>query len=102
MEVTDIFSLGELFNAVQLMPVFSDGKTFVDCTPRADLSFILQRYDEEKKAPGFDLPAFVHENFTEPGKLTENYKSEADRPISEHLELLWDELTRQPETIKIH
>jgi alpha,alpha-trehalase len=100
MEVTDIFSLGDLFSAVQLQSIFPDGKTFVDCTPNSDLSSILQRYEELKNTPGFDLTAFVHSNFIEPGKIRSGYVSEAERPISHHLELLWDELTRQPETSK--
>src|SRR6476659_8799601 len=100
MEVTNIFSLGDLFSTVQLQSIFPDGKTFVDCTPNSELSSILQRYEELKNTPGFDLTAFVHANFIEPGKIRSGYVSEAERPISHHLELLWDELTRQPETSK--
>src|SRR6478609_6062863 len=96
MENKDIFSLSELFRDVQLQSVFADGKTFVDCTPRSGLSSIRQRYESEKNKPGFDLKAFVHENFLLPESNTSDYKSAAERPIIDHLELLWDELTRQP------
>src|ERR1035437_8842800 len=59
----DIFSLGELFEQVQIQNIFSDGKTFVDCTPRPELSFIHQRYEEQKHEAGFKLSTFVHEHF---------------------------------------
>ena len=37
MKTDTIFSLGELFEEVQMQKIFSDGKTFVDCTPKKDL-----------------------------------------------------------------
>src|SRR6185312_11942475 len=94
---TDIFSLGELFEKVQMQQIFPDGKTFVDCTPKRDLAFILKRYEEEKKEPGFNLSFFIHEYFAEPKSLESGYTSDTSRPIDKHLELLWDVLTRQPE-----
>ncbi|MEP6615355.1 MAG: alpha,alpha-trehalase TreA [Ginsengibacter sp.] len=94
-EVKDIFLLGELFTKVQLQPVFEDGKTFVDCTPLSSLSSVLQRYDTEKGKHGFDLKTFILQNFELPGEAG-LYTSDALRPIINHLELLWDELTRQP------
>ena len=46
---------------------------------------------------GFDLPAFVHQHFTLPKEYATNYVSDAGMPIIQHLESLWDVLTRQPE-----
>ena len=92
----DIFSLGELFEQVQLQNVFPDGKTFVDCTPRSELSAIRLKFEEEKDAPGFDLSAFVHENFILPKTYSTKYVSVQGRSIVDHIEMLWDELTRQP------
>ncbi len=97
METDNIFSLGELFEKVQLQQIFPDGKTFVDCTPKRDLAFILERYEEEKKESGFNLSFFVHEYFTEPKSMASGYVSDTNRSIEKHLELLWDVLTRQPE-----
>jgi len=91
-----IFSLGELFEKVQLQSVFPDGKTFVDCTPKLDLSAIAERYEEQKKEPGFNLAFFVHEYFVAPSSSTTGYVSDASRSLAEHLNLLWDVLTRQP------
>lgn len=93
----NIFSLGELFEQVQIQDIFPDGKTFVDCTPRSELSFIYQRYEEQKRKPGFDLSAFVNENFIPPKTHLINYVSVKGRPIVDHIEVLWDELTRQPQ-----
>src|SRR5450759_5468509 len=93
----DIFSLGELFEQVQIQNIFSDGKTFVDCTPRPELSFIHQRYEEQKHEAGFKLSTFVHEHFILPKTYSTNYVSVKGRPIVEHIEMLWNELTRQPE-----
>lgn len=95
--MNDIFSLGELFERVQMQKIFPDGKTFVDCTPKTDLASIQKRYEEQKNDPGFDLAFFVHEYFTEPKSMSSGYVSDMNRPIKQHLELLWDVLTRQPE-----
>jgi alpha,alpha-trehalase len=96
MEINDIFSLGELFEQVQLQSVFPDGKTFVDCTPNAPLSSIHDRYTEEKTKPGFSLPDFVHRYFTEPVNEASLYESVPGMPLPQHLEELWDVLTRKP------
>lgn len=95
--VKDIFSLGELFEQVQMQNVFEDGKTFVDCTPLEDLSVIQQQYEIQKKEPQFDLAAFVNKYFSLPKTYSTNYVSLKGRPITEHIELLWNVLTRQPE-----
>ena len=92
----DIFLLGELFEQVQLQNIFPDGKTFVDCTPRSDLSFIQQQYEEQKPDPGFDLSEFIAEHFILPKTYSTNYVSVKTRPIVEHIEMLWNELTRLP------
>ena len=94
--MTDIFSLGELFERVQLESVFPDGKTFVDCTPRSSLQNILLLYEEQKNKNGFNLQTFVQANFDEPKIYASKYISVVGRPVAEHIEMLWDELTRHP------
>lgn len=93
----DIFSIGELFGQVQMQKVFADGKTFVDCTPLENLSVIQKQYEAQKDDPHFDLKEFVHKYFSLPKIYSSNYISIKGRPITEHIELLWNELTRQPE-----
>ncbi len=95
--VKDIFFLGELFEQVQIQNIFRDGKTFVDCTPLAELSVIQQRYEEEKNGHDFNLSAFVNEYFSVPKSYSTKYVTVTGRPIVEHFEMLWNELTRQPE-----
>jgi alpha,alpha-trehalase len=97
MEIKYIFNLGELFEQVQLQAVFPDSKTFVDCTPKTDLSSIHDRYDAVKNSKDFDLKAFVHEHFIMPKNYATDYKSDKQLPVSEHIENLWDVLTREPE-----
>ena len=97
MEIKYIFSLGELFERVQEEKVFADNKTFVDCTPKSSLSDIRDSYEKEKNDQGFDLSSFVHTHFTEPVSFKTDFVSVKGRPVKEHIEKLWDFLTRQPE-----
>ncbi|MDQ2720263.1 MAG: alpha,alpha-trehalase TreA [Bacteroidota bacterium] len=100
MQIKDIFSLGELFEKVQMQNIFPDNKTFVDCTPNTDLSSIHERYEAEKNGKNFNLSLFIHENFTLPKEYSTDYVSDTTRPISQHLEMLWNVLTREPEKSK--
>jgi alpha,alpha-trehalase len=98
MEIKYIFSLGELFERVQTEKVFPDNKTFVDCIPKSVLASIRQRYEKEKIKPRFKLSEFVHQNFEEPKEQSKKFETVAGTPILQHLEMLWDELTRQKDT----
>ena len=94
MEIKNIFSLGELFERVQMENIFRDNKTFVDCIPKNKLSFIRDRYELEKSKKDFDLSSFVHEYFEEPRETSTGFKSDTKKPVSEHIEQLWDVLTK--------
>src|ERR1019366_2583277 len=95
MNIDNIFSLGELFEKVQMENIFPDGKTFVDCIPEFELAYILQRYEKRKIEAGFNFSFFVHEYFIEPGSISSGYKSDTGRPIQKHIDMLWDILTRK-------
>ncbi|HET6633159.1 MAG TPA: alpha,alpha-trehalase TreF [Rhodanobacteraceae bacterium] len=86
----------ELFVAVQTGRVFDDSKTFVDCAPLQPPTKILQAYREQCKGEGFDLKAFVHAHFKPEKPHLSDYVSDPDRPMREHIDKLWDALTRQP------
>lgn len=86
----------ELFVAVQAGRVFDDSKTFVDCAPLHDPEHILDAYRARRSAPGFDLAVFVHENFRPEHPPRNGYVSDPDRTLVEHIDHLWDVLTRQP------
>ncbi len=87
--------LGELFEAVQLKPVFPDSKTFVDCTPLAAPDVILQAYRQQKNQPGFDLDAFVLKYFRLPPTPATNFHSDTSQSVVQHIEKLWPVLTRE-------
>ncbi|HEU5289422.1 MAG TPA: alpha,alpha-trehalase TreA [Cyclobacteriaceae bacterium] len=94
---TEIFQLDEFFRDVQMSNVFEDGKTFPDCIPRRSLEEIESNYLLRRGKPGFDLRKFIQENFTEPQAYTSGYKSDTSRSVAQHIESLWNELTRNPE-----
>ncbi len=96
MEIKEIFSLGELFEKVQMQRIFADGKTFVDCTPKFEFSFIHDRYEAEKNNKDFDLANFVDRHFTLPAEAPTGFLSDTKMPLNEHVENLWDLLTRKP------
>ncbi|MEP6728615.1 MAG: alpha,alpha-trehalase TreF [Bacteroidota bacterium] len=94
-EIYFIETLGGLYRDVQQKKVFPDSKFFVDCIPKGDPVSILKAYEKEKELPGFNLKEFVNANFILPVDSTSAYRS-ANKPILQHLEELWNELTRQP------
>ena len=93
-----IHELGQLFESVQMNTIYEDGKTFPDCFPKQDLGQILEAYSVEKDKENFDLKAFVHEHFEAPNADFADFKSDLNKSISEHVESLWDVLTREPDT----
>ncbi|MBK9016123.1 MAG: alpha,alpha-trehalase TreF [Saprospiraceae bacterium] len=92
-----IHELGELFEAVQMGGIFPDGKTFPDCLPKKALATIAKQYEKHKRLPGFDLAAFVAANFDLPPTVGSDFKSDPARSPEQHIEALWDVLTRQPD-----
>lgn len=96
--------LGELFHDVQMSGVFDDSKTFVDCVPKETPAVILKVYQEQKDNDGFDLKAFVEQNFERPEKF-DSSSFKTNKTFQEHLNSHWDYLTRSskeyPETSTI-
>lgn len=82
-----------LFNDVQVNGVFKDSKTFPDCIPLIASKKVDSLYLVEKILPGFDLEDFVNTYFVKPRKTFEFY-SDSTIHIEEHIEFLWDHLTR--------
>src|SRR5205809_4439235 len=66
---------GELFTDVQMRHVFSDSKTFADCTPKRDPKEIVKDYLAMKNNPSirFKLDEFVTGNFDLPKSPQLNY-----------------------------
>jgi len=86
-----------LFKDVQQQAIFPDSKTFADCTPRFPLEEIFQRYEVEKEKQGFQLRAFVEENFHLPLRPQAAFKTDSLASMEEHLRSLWPTLTRNPD-----
>jgi alpha,alpha-trehalase len=93
----EIYQLSPLFEDVQLLPVFTDGKTFVDCVPKISPQSILDTYNSEKNKPGFDLKAFVEAHFDLPKPHSDGHTSDPQKTVEENIEILWDVLSRQPD-----
>lgn len=89
---------GQLFVDVQMQRVFPDGKTFVDALPNDAPAAIVHRYEEERGKPGFDLSAFVHQNFTVPPPKDSGYRSDPSEDVCRHIDGLWQVLERRPDS----
>jgi alpha,alpha-trehalase len=90
-------TLQSLFDAVQMARVFPDSKTFADCTPKKAPAELVQLYESQKNAAGFDLKKFVQEHFDMPVNTGAAFKSDLKQPVAAHIEKLWPVLTRQPD-----
>jgi alpha,alpha-trehalase len=101
---------GELFERVQMEGVFPDSKDFADAIPKSSPEEILAHYRAEKPASLEALKAFVEANFTLPGVVTTPTAATRDLeaptaaaaqaaiPLTEHIDLLWNVLTRRADT----
>lgn len=87
----------ELFVDVQMGRVFPDSKTFVDCAPLGEPERILALYRAQRGQPDFDLTTFVHAHFEVPQVHASHYVSVPGQPLCEHIDGLWDVLTRSPD-----
>lgn len=82
-----------LFNDIQVSGIFDDGKTFPDCIPLITATKVDSLYLNEKLRPGFNLEDFVNTYFIKPKRMFE-FTSDTTISIDEHIEYLWDFLTR--------
>jgi len=83
----------DLYDAVQKSKIFEDQKDMADAIPMFSISEINEKYNSEKDNVGFDLKEFVLKHFKFDQK-TESIQERDNLPIIEHIEKLWDELTR--------
>ena len=91
-------ALGPLFHDVQMARVFPDSKTFVDSRPLLAPAEIAARYAAAKGATGFDLRAFVQQNFEMPRPAGGDYHADTTRTMEEHIRALWPVLSRAHDT----
>jgi len=91
-----ITALSPFYEDVQKAGLFSDSKYFVDALPKENTVGILEKYLTEKESPSFNLLAFVQQYFELPVDKQEDYSSAA-KPITVHLQELWEVLQRNPD-----
>ena len=83
----------ELFEAVQKAQIFEDQKTMADALPLLDITEINSRYEAVKNEHDFDLKKFVLQYFKFES-IPDSRNLHQDLPILDHIEELWDHLTR--------
>jgi len=90
-------ALGPLFMKIQMdTSVLShDNKLFVDCIPKRDIDKIIKEYEKLDKRDADRLNKFVKDNFIIPSNSKESvYATDTSLTIREHLDTLWNVLTR--------
>ncbi len=92
---SSVHELGALFEEVQMKNILGDGKTFPDCIPKRSLDEINEEFQLTKANPDFDLTRFVATNFELPKAESTSY-SGGKATAREHIEALWEVLTRYP------
>ncbi|REC47968.1 trehalase family glycosidase [Chryseobacterium pennipullorum] len=88
-----ISEIQALFDDVQKSKIFEDQKMMTDAVPLIPISEINSKYEEERNTDGFNLKTFVMDHFDFLGAKI-SIQREDQLPIQEHIEKLWDELTR--------
>lgn len=85
-----------LFHDVQSSQIHADSKSFVDAVPLAHRKKILKLYEQERNKSGFNLQAFVAEQFDIPGAVSPEIPEEdTSHSMSEHISGLWNGLERR-------
>ena len=92
----------QLFRDVQLAAIYPDSKTFVDLVPKSSYAILEEQYLEAKEQEGFDLREFVSFNFTDNAMESHTFVTDTTKTMYEHIEAMWDKLTRGPDTKIAH
>ena len=83
----------DLFVAVQMAPVYSDGKAFPDAVPHAPPSEILNQYHAERPDSVAALERFVETHFTLPSEVAGATSPRGTVSLVAHIDGLWSQLT---------
>jgi alpha,alpha-trehalase len=84
-----------LFVAVQSARVYPDGKTFADAVPSAEPAQILEQYRRQPPQTPQVLRSFVEAHFRLPAAADTTAAADAASNITEHIDALWPQLTRE-------
>ncbi|MEZ0469873.1 alpha,alpha-trehalase TreF [Luteimonas salinilitoris] len=85
---------GQLFEDAQ--EVLTDKKAFVDAAPQQPPAGIAAEYENVRDTSGFDLRAFIAEQFVMPPLAGGDYRTDPDHDVREHIDALWSVLERKP------
>ena len=88
----------DLFIAVQMQAIYSDGKTFVDMVPGAAPEVILGDYHAARPDSAAALKSFTDAHFTLPAVPTSAASTSAPATLVAHIDGLWNQLTRTSTT----
>ena len=87
----------ELFTHLHESGLFPDGKEISDAITYEKPADILSAYRKAKNNPDFDLKAFYQKYFHVAPAREIDYQSDTSKPVEEHINKLWDILSRVPE-----
>lgn len=87
--------LGELFQDVQLRSVYPDSITFVDLVPAAKMRKIFRIYERQRLNHNFNLHNFIKEHFRDYLSSPDDYKTNPNHTIEQHVNELWNVLTHE-------
>ena len=85
----------DLFVAVQTEAIYQDGKAFADAVPDAAPEVILAQYRASHPESPQALKRFVEAHFALPAEVIPPPSAPERVPIIEHIDRLWDSLTRR-------
>ena len=84
----------DLYVDVELQRIFPDSKEFADATAKFPPPEILARYRARKPNSRESLKSFVEANFDLPVDAAAPVASATRLPLRQHIDALWDRLTR--------
>ncbi len=85
----------DLFVAVQTEAIYRDGKAFADAVPNAAPEVILAQYHAAQPQSPAALTRFVEGHFALPDEVIAPASAAERVSIGEHIDRLWDPLTRR-------
>jgi alpha,alpha-trehalase len=88
----------DLYADVELQHIFPDSKEFADATPTLPPSEILALYHAQKPNSPEGLKRFVLTHFHLPADIVTPDLASGWAPIRQHIDLLWERLTRETPT----
>jgi alpha,alpha-trehalase len=87
--------LDGLFVAVQSARIYADGKTFADAIPTLAPAQIVAQYHQQRPQTVEALRSFIESRFQLPAEIRTAPAVHAASNITEHIDALWPQLTRE-------